>query len=283
VADRIDFCHPRYYDPLPGALFRNNGNGTFTDVSEASGIAKHLGKGMGAVVADFNGDKRPDLFVTNDKMPAFLFHNLEGSKFEEIAFDAGVAVPADGKTVSGMGADAQDVDGDGRPDLIYTALKDETFPFYKGSAEGFEDASFASRMGPNSRPFTGWGIVFADLDNDGKLDIAAAASDALSGKVDPSRAGPVVWFRNAGQGRFDAAQPLAAPAMHRGLVAADLDKDGCLDLVVTVLDAAPKILRNPCTNPQGPRARRQWLGSTAMGYASSVWDEFSSQSAPQRP
>jgi hypothetical protein len=85
----------------------------------------------------------------------------------------------------------------------------------------------------------------------------------------------VVWFRNAGGGHFDAAEVLAAPAMHRGLVAADLDNDGCVDLVVTALDAAPKVLRNPCTKPQGPRAPRQWLGSTAVGYASSVWDASS--------
>jgi hypothetical protein len=144
---------------------------------------------------------------------------------------------------------------------------------YQGTASGFEDISSASRMGPNSRPYAGWGVVFADLDNDGRLDIAAAASDALSGKVDPARVGPVVWFRNGGGGRFDPAQTLAVPAMHRGLVAADLDQDGCLDLVVTALDAAPKILRNPCTNLKGSRAPRQWLGSTAVGYASSVWDE----------
>lgn len=283
TAGRIDFCHPRFYEPQPGALFRNNGDGTFTDISEASGIGKHPGKGMAAVVADFDGDKRPDLFVTNDKMPAFLFRNVDGSRFEDIAFEAGVAVPADGKTVSGMGADVQDVDGDGRPDLIYTALRDETFPFYKGSVSGLDDVSGRSRMAPNSRPYAGWGIIFADLDNDGRPDIAASTGDALSGKVDPARAGLVVWFRNAGEGRFEPAQPLAPAAMHRGLVAADLDRDGCLDLVVTALDAAPVVLRNPCANRQGGRARRQWMGSTAVGYASSVWDEsFSPPSSRSR-
>jgi hypothetical protein len=279
TAGRVDFCHPRYYQPQPGALFRNDGRGRFTDVSETAGIARHLGKGMAAVVADFNGDKRLDLFVTNDKVPAFLFKNVDGSRFEEVAFDFGIAVPADGKTVSGMGADAQDLDGDGRPDLIYTALRDETFPFHKGALEGFDDAATSSRMGPNSRAYSGWGVVFADLDNDGRLDIAAATSDALSGKVDVSRAGPVVWFRNAGEGRFDPARPLAQPAMHRGLVAADLDQDGCLDLVVSALDSSPKVLRNPCSNPKGPRAPRQWLGSSAVGYASSLWDVSSSLSS----
>lgn len=279
TAGRVDFCHPRYYEPQPGALFHNNGDGAFNDVSETSGIAKHAGKGMGVVVADFDGDKRPDLFVTNDKMPAFLFHNAGGARFDEIALEAGVAVPSDGKTISGMGADAQDIDGDGRPELIYTALRDETFPLYRATPQGFHDASGDSRMGLNSRPYAGWGVVFADLDNDGKLDIAAAASDALSGKVDPSRAGPVIWFRNAGEGRFDAAVPLTAPAMYRGLVAADFDRDGCLDLAVTALDTSPKILRNPCTHLKTPGAVRQWLGSTAIGYASSLWDASSSPSS----
>ncbi|MDZ4802279.1 MAG: FG-GAP-like repeat-containing protein [Bryobacteraceae bacterium] len=280
TAGRIDFCHPKYYEPQPGALFRNNGDGTFSDVSDASGIGAHPGKGMGAAVFDSNADGRPDLFVTNDKLPAFLFRNVDGKRFEETAFDAGIAVPADGKTVSGMGADAQDVNGDRRPELVYTALRDETFPFYTGSAAGFVDASATSRMGPGSRPFAGWGVAFADLDNDGLLDIAAATSDALSGKVDSSRMGPVVWFRNAGNGRFEPAQPLTTPAMHRGLVAADLDNDGCLDLVVTALDAPAKILRNPCANAKGSRAKRQWLGSSAVGYASSVWDASFSPSPP---
>jgi hypothetical protein len=121
--------------------------------------------------------------------------------------------------------------------------------------------------------------MFADLDNDGQLDIAAAAGDALSGKVDPTRLGPVVWFRNSGVGRFEPARVLAGPAMHRGLVAADLDGDGCLDLVVTALDAAPKILRNPCLAPKSARAPRQWMGSSAVGYASSLWEPSPSRSS----
>lgn len=279
TAGRIDFCHPRYYKPEAGALFRNRGDGTFDDVSDAAGIANHAGKGMGAAVADFDGDKRLDVFVTNDKMPAFLFRNIDGKTFNEVAFDLGIAVPADGKTISGMGADVQDIDQDGLPELIYTALRDETFPFYKSSSTEFTDVATASRMGVNSRPYAGWGVVFADMDNDGQLDIVAATSDALSGKVDPSRAGPVVWFRNAGESRFEPAQTLATPAMHRGLVAADLNKDGCVDVVVTALDAAPKILRNPCTNRKARHATRQWLGSTAVGYASSVWDGSASPSS----
>ncbi|MEJ7608044.1 MAG: VCBS repeat-containing protein [Bryobacteraceae bacterium] len=226
---------------------------------------------MAAVVADFNGDGRLDLFVTNDRMPAFFFANEGSGRFKESAFENGVAVPMDGKALSGMGADAQDFDGDGSPDLIYTALRDETFPLYRSSPDGFEDVSASSRMGPNSRPYAGWGIQFADLDNDGRLDIVAASSDALSGKVDTSRLGPVVWFRNAGDRRFEPGQPLAAPAMYRGLVAADLDRDGCIDLVVTALDGPASVLWNPCS-AAGVRGNRKWLGSSATGYASSLWE-----------
>lgn len=281
TAGRIDFCHPRYYEPQPGALFRNDGNGTFTDVSQQSGIAQHRGKGMAATVADWNGDGRPDLFVTNDRMPAFLFLNRGNGRFEEGGLEAGVAVPGDGKPVSGMGADTQDYDRDGYPDLVYTALRDETFPLYRGAAGGlFIDASGTSKLAPHSRPFAGWGVMFTDVDCDGRLDIAAATGDALSGKVDSARQGPVVWFRNAG-GRFEAAVPLTGPAMWRGLVAADLDGDGCDDLVVTALDAPARVLRNPCLASGKAAASRKWTGSSAVGYASSLW-ESSGQSSSSR-
>jgi hypothetical protein len=271
VAGRIDFCHPQYYEPLPGALFRNNGNQSFNDASDAAGIGKHKGKGMAVAVADFNGDGKLDLFVTNDRMPAFVFMNRGDGTFEEAGFETGIAVPGDGKPVSGMGADVQDFDGDGRPDLIYSALRDETFPLYRGVPSGFEDVSASSRIGLNSRPYAGWGIQFADLDNDGKPDIAAASSDALSGKVDPSRMGPIVWFRNAGMGKFEAGRNIAPPAMYRGIVAADLNNDGCVDLILTALDMPAGILRNPCTHA-GKAWKRKWLGSSSTGYASSLWN-----------
>jgi len=264
VDGKPDFCHPRYYDPQPNALFRNDG-GQFVDVSEPSGIAAHAGKGMGVAVADFDNDRRLDLFVTNDRMPAFLFHNEGGGKFKEVAFDAGVAVPFDGKPVSGMGADTQDFDNDGRPDLVYTALRDETFPLYRNNGKAFDEVTAKTRFGALARQMAGWGVAFADLDNDGWLDIAVARSDALSNRPEP-----LGWFRNLEGRGFERRELPAAPAMYRGLVAADLDGDGCEDLVVSALNAPALVLRNPCENPKSG-ARRKFLGSTTLGYGSSLW------------
>lgn len=286
VNGKPDFCHPRYYDPVPNALFRNNGDGTFTDISEASGIAGHPGKGMAVAAADFDGDGLMDLFVTNDRVPAFFFRNLGSGRFEESAFEWGVSVPLAGKPVSGMGVDAQDWDNDGRPDLVYTALRDETFPFYRTGPNAFEEATYSSRMAVLSRAMSGWGVAFADLDNDGWKDIVVGRSDALSSTGGKGAAAmePPSWFRNEGTGKFatGAGWQGIQPAMYRGAVAADLDDDGCLDVVLTALNASARILRNPCAGESqwlkvqvrgsGARVRagKQWRHlSTAVGYASS--------------
>jgi hypothetical protein len=285
VNGKVDYCHPRFYDPQPNTLFRNNGDGTFADISQSSGIASHPGKGMSAVASDFDGDGRIDIFVTNDRMFAFYFKNAGNLRFEERAFEAGVAVPADGKPVSGMGVDAQDYDNDGRIDLVYTALKDETFPLYRNTGDGFEETTALTRLGIASRKMSGWGVTFADLDNDGFKDISVACSDALSstgGKGDAAKESPA-WFHQGPEGKFVAGSGWNYPkAMYRGAVAADLDRDGCLDLVTTALDAPARILRNPCSTGNrwllvdgaipGARVRvgKQWReAATSTGYASS--------------
>lgn len=288
VDGKPDFCHPRYYDPLPNALYRNNGDGTFGDVSARSGIAAHLGKGMAVAAADFDGDGWTDLFVTNDRQFAFYFRNQGDGTFAEQSFEAGVAVPQDGKPVSGMGVDGQDYDNDGRPDLIYTALRDETFPLYRNRGKDFVETTVASRMSVLSRGMAGWGVMFADLDNDGWKDIVAARSDALSAQGGKGALAmePPAWFRNTGDGRFAAGTgwEALAKAMYRGAVAADLDDDGCVDVVLTALQAAARVLRNPClagrhwvkvdVGRAGARVRvgKQWrVAGSAVGYASSYW------------
>lgn len=286
VNGKPDFCHPRFYAPTANALFRNNGDGSFTDVSQVSGIAQHRGKGMSVATADFDGDGRTDLFVTNDRSFAFYFRNLGAGKFEEAAFELGIAAPEDGKPVSGMGVDAQDFDNDGRPDIVYTALRDETFPLYRNTGKQFQEVTANSKMSVLSRTMSGWGVAFADLDNDGWKDLAAARSDALSPTGGRGQAAmePPSWFRNLGNGTFAAGAGWGnlPPAMYRGLVAADLDNDGCLDLVLTALNIPASILRNPCDNSHawlkveatqpGTRVRvgAQWRHVTSStGYASS--------------
>ena len=286
VNGKPDFCHPKFYDPQPNALFRNNGDGSFTDVSAVSGIAAHAGKGMAVAAADFDGDGLLDLFVTNDRAFAFLFRNLGGGRFKESAFEWGVAVPQSGNLVSGMGVDAQDYDNDGLTDLVYTALRDETFPLYHNRGSELIEATASSRMSVLSRSMSGWGIAFTDLDNDGWKDIAAARSDALSstGSHGASAKEPPSWFRNLGDGKFAAGAGWSGlePLMYRGMVPADLDGDGCPDLVLTALNAEPRILRNPCDKGNHwlkvavprlaarVRVGKQWRNATtAVGYASS--------------
>ena len=127
--NQLDYCHPKSYKPTPNQLFLNNGDGTFRDISEESGIRAHPGKGMGIGLADYDQDGLMDFFIANDKMNNSLFHNKGGARFEEIAFKAGVALTEDGKFISGMGVDAQDIDNDGLPDIVFVALDSETFPF----------------------------------------------------------------------------------------------------------------------------------------------------------
>ena len=287
VDGKPDFCHPKNYSAIANTLFENKGDGTFADVSVAAGIAAYPGKGMSVAVADFDGDGYSDLFVPNDRVFNRLFLSRNGGRrFEEAAFAWGVAAPNDGNPPSSMGTDAQDFDHDGKPDLLYSALRDETFPIYRNGGHAFHEATAATRMNVLTRLMAGWGIVFADLDNDGWPDIVAARSDALSANGSHGEAAkePPSWFRNQGNGRFEhgTGWDKLPRAMWRGIAAADLDNDGCLDVVLTALQASPQVLRNPCkgvgnwlqvdVREPGARVRvnQQWrVASSAAGYGSS--------------
>ncbi len=292
------YCHPKFYTGLPNQLYRNRGDGTFEDVSKASGIGTHVGKGMSVAVADFDDDGRDDVFVTNDGVPNFLFRNVDGRRFEESALLSGVALPGFGRPVSSMGVAAQDVTGDGLPDILVTALKGETFPFFVNDGKLlFHDATHKSGIAVPSSQRSGWGVALADLDNDGRRDVATANSH-VNDRIDQFEASsyrePNTVLLNRGA-TFEDVTTQAGPglsttaAAHRGLVAVDLDNDGRLDLVTTSLGGPVEIwknrgpaghwlrvqLRGRASNRDGIGAivtidgRRQVMTS-AVGYASSV-------------
>lgn len=291
------YCHPRHYTGLANALYRNKGDGTFEDVSAASGIGRHVGKGMSVAATDLDEDGWPDIVVTNDTLPNFYFRNKGDGTFEEFGLLAGLALPGFGRPVSSMGLDARDVTNDGRPDVIVTALSGETFPFFANDGNGlFRDATHQSGLATMTNTRSGWGVAIADLDNDGWKDIVTANSH-VNDEVDKFEASRyresnTIFMNRAG--RFEDVTSRAGAdlaglvAAHRGLVAADLDNDGRLDLVTTRLGEGAVVWRNTSvarrwlrvrlagttSNRDGIGARVRVAGQTnvmtsAIGYVSS--------------
>jgi hypothetical protein len=255
-------CHPRFYSGLPNTLYHNNGDGTFTDVSKESGIGQHIGKGMAVAFADYDGDGRMDIMVTNDTLPNFLFHNDGNGRFTEVGVTAGIAFNDDGRALSSMGADFRDVDNDGRPDLFLTALENETFPLYRNLGKGlFGDFTYRSRVGAATMARTGWGNGIYDFNNDGRKDLFAAAGDLndnaelVSGR--PSRQANLVLVQRP-DATFDAAS-VGSAARHRGAAFGDFDNDGRIDVVVARIGEKPLLLRN--TTQSG----NHWLGLKLAG------------------
>ncbi len=240
------YCHPRFYEGLPNTLYHNNGDGTFTDVSERAGIGAHIGKGMGVAFSDFDGDARTDAFVANDTVPNFLFRNEGDGTFREVAFQAGVAMNDDGRALSSMGADFRDVDNDGLPDLFVSALANETFPYYRNRGRGlFEDNTYRSRIGAISMPLSGWSNGIADFDNDGRKDLFVAAGDVQDNtELFSSRKSrlPNILLMNRGA-TFESIE-VGEPGMHRGAAFGDFDRDGRVDVVVSVIGGRAELFRN---------------------------------------
>jgi hypothetical protein len=255
------YCHPLNFDPLPNTLYRNDGAGRFTDISNASGVGAHRGNGLGVVIADHDADGWPDVFVANDSMPNFLFHNTRDGRFAEIGLRAGVAVATDGRARAGMGTDAADYDGDGRLDLVVTNLDFETHSLYRGLGERlFSYATLESGIGFATLPFVGFGAVFLDFDNDTRLDLAIANGHIMDNaplfRPGATHAQRNLLFRNTTGRRFTEVGNAAGPGfaleqVSRGLVSGDIDNDGDLDLLVTNNGQAAHLLRN-----DGPSAGR---------------------------
>ncbi len=259
------YCHPKYYSPLPNSLYRNRGDGTFLDVSAASGIGAHRGKGMGIAFADYDHDGFPDVFVANDTVPNFLFHNLRNGKFEEIATAAGVAYNGDGRATSTMGADFRDYDNDGHDDVFVTNLSNESFTLFRNTGRGgFSDVSQSARISAPSLRSGGWGAGIFDFNNDGWKDVFTAGSHVddnveLTSSLESRQSNFV--FLNRGDGTF---QPSALPgqAFHRGAAFGDFNRDGRVDAVVTRLNESPVVL----TNVTAPGYH--WLGVRVHGHRS---------------
>jgi hypothetical protein len=248
------YCHPLNFAPLQNVLYRNNGNGTFTDVSRESGIAGHKGNGLGVVSGDYDDDGLPDVFVANDTTPNFLFHNEGRGVFKEVALPSGVAVAADGRPRAGMGTDFGDYDGDGDLDLFVTNHEMEAHTLFRNLGKGlFEDVTFPSGVGPPTLPFVGFGAGFLDVDNDTDLDLAVVNGHVMNSashfRPGAKEAQRNLLLRNEDNGRFTDVTRQAGPGFEienvsRTLAAADVDNDGDLDLLVTNNAGVADLLRN---------------------------------------
>jgi enediyne biosynthesis protein E4 len=241
------YCHPRYFPSLPNALYHNERNGTFRDVSVESGISGYQGKGMGITIGDYDLDGRVDVFVGNDTVPNFLFHNEGNGKFVEVGMASGVALNGDARELSSMGADFRDYDNDGREDIFVTALSNETFPLFRNMGQGlFMDLSIPSLIAAASLPWSGWSNGVYDFNNDGLKDIFTANGNVLDNAESISSRlsrQPNMLFINLGNGTF-RSQILGGPAFHRGAAFADFNRDGKIDAAVTRLNENPIVFFN---------------------------------------
>jgi enediyne biosynthesis protein E4 len=262
------YCIPRIYDPARSWLFHNNGDGTFTDVSVKSGVAKVLGKAWGVVATDMNNDGWMDLFVANDTEANFLFVNKGDGTFEETALGAGVAYSQVGRTRSGMGVDSADFDQDGWQDLFVTNVDQEMYSMYRNNHDmTFEDLAGPTGLGRTTKLMSGWGVKFFDYDNDGNLDLFIANGHP-DDKIEDHTSNvkyrePLLLFHNTGRAWENVsggagpafAQNLAA----RGMAVGDFNNDGAVDVLIAINGGPPMLLKNVAA------AQNHWLGVKLIG------------------
>ena len=275
------YCRPDKFAGVANVLFHNEGAGRFRDVSAESGIGAVVGKGMGVAVNDYDGDGLADIFVANDGMEQFLFHNERNGRFAERALEAGVALSDDARPYAGMGVAFADYDNDGRPDIAVTNLALEKYALYRNEGGGqFSYASLTSGLAALTARSSGWGAGLHDFDNDGWKDVFAAQSHVLDNveRIQPGlryRESPGL-FRNV-QGKFSAVDLGLAAVAGRGAAFGDMNNDGKIDAVVTVLGGSPLVLLNRSTAAgvtltlQGLRANREGAGAVVRAGSQTVY------------
>jgi enediyne biosynthesis protein E4 len=257
------YCHPGNYKGQRIKLYHNNHDGTFTDVSDSSGVGKPEAKGMGVVTADFNNDGWPDIAIANDSWPNFLFINKHDGTFQDVSFISGIAASEDGRYEAGMGIDAADVDNDGAQDIYITHLDFELNRLYHNNNDGtFTDATFSSGIGNKAILFSGVSMKFIDYDNDGWPDIVqlngAMVDNVHLYHSEVSYKEPLLMFRNLGKGIFEKipdgtlGPDFSVPIAGRGIASADFDNDGDIDFAINNRGDYPMLLRNDQAHDGGP-------------------------------
>jgi enediyne biosynthesis protein E4 len=264
------YCHPDWFKPISPFVFHNNGNGTFTEVASKIGLSKPA-KGLGLAIADYDHDGHIDLFVANDSMVEFLYHNKGGGNFEEVGLMSEIAVDGDGRTYAGMGVDFSDYNNDGLPDIIVTTLANQMYALYQNKGEGsFSYATQSTGIGRMTLTHSGWGVRLFDYDNDGWKDLLIAQGHDLD-TIELTH--PNLRYRetmllahNSGKGFVDVSARSGVVFQKswvaRGLAIGDLDNDGKLDAVVTTNDGPAYILHN-----ETPQAGH-WLLLKLVGHRS---------------
>jgi len=264
------YCHPDLFPAISPLVYHNDGGGHFTEIAEKSGLAKP-GKGLGIAIADYDRDGKIDLFVANDSMPEFLFHNKGDGTFEEVGLFAEVAFNGDGRTYAGMGVDFADYNNDGFPDLVVTDLANQKYALYKNAGDGsFTYDTDTSGLGRMTLLHSGWGAKFLDYDNDGRKDLLIAQGHELDTIEQDS---PQLRYRepmliawNTGKGFVDvsaiSSKVFQQAWVGRGMAIGDIDNDGRLDAVVTTNDGPLYVLRNETAT------RNHWLILKLVGHKS---------------
>jgi hypothetical protein len=264
------YCHPDSFRPIAPLVYHNDGNGHFTEIALKAGLALP-GKGLGIALADYDRDGRVDLFIANDSIPEFLYHNKGNGAFEEVALRSGVAVDSEGHSYAGMGVDFADYDNDGVPDIVVTDLASQIYALYRNNGDGtFNYESYSSGIGLMTMKHSGWGARFLDFDNDGWKDLLITQGHDLDTIQltfpDLRYKEPMLLARNNGKGFVDVSAQ-AGDVFHkawvgRGLAIGDIDNDGRLDAVVTTNDGGLHVLHNATQN------QNHWLTVELVGHRS---------------